>query len=283
MSNLKIEVGKEYQTAEGKRAVIKRKKEGLTFCMNGKIDDHSLYIGWKENGKYNLSEIYHKFDLVKEWTEPETDEPEPETADYLTGDAARTVLNELETAADAKKAKRVKGYIDNVGTWLAFDNTTGDFWTEEFYNEAQCVRYMTGESAEDILRTANKEPEPLKLEVGKVYECRNEERVVIVFLDAMAIYPFGSLDGNKKTRVHKETGEVFCAVGFDKWDIVKEVEVEKPAQCLAVAGESLFEMWKDGLNPGGFAAKIFEAFEIADSINAEKLKTAFPDYFAPDD
>lgn len=50
--------------------------------------------------------------------------------------------------ADATKesadafAQKARGYFRSGATWIAFDNSSGDFWTEEFEHEDAAIKWV---------------------------------------------------------------------------------------------------------------------------------------------
>ena len=60
----------------------------------------------------------------------------------LTGEQAKEYFNSED------KSEGFCGYFresQGVGYWIAFDNMTGDFWTEEFLNKSDAISYVNGE------------------------------------------------------------------------------------------------------------------------------------------
>ena len=70
MSELKIEVGKSYQTRGGKKADVRYFENGA-FIGHAFVNGKTAAYSWTEDGMRNDCSVISSFDLVAEWSKPQ--------------------------------------------------------------------------------------------------------------------------------------------------------------------------------------------------------------------
>lgn len=57
-------------------------------------------------------------------------------------DEAKKAFNTIIVSGDWKKAERARGIFSSQGMYIAFDNTTGECWQEEFTLNVKALNWL---------------------------------------------------------------------------------------------------------------------------------------------